>query len=66
MNEWKTYRKKVTQDMRPYVPGEPLDGISVSEGDTPEEGGMIARNAKNAADQWYVGKLFFADNYEPA
>lgn len=66
MAEWKQYRKKALQDMRPYVPGEDLKGVSVSKEDTPEPGGMIARNAENPADQWYVAKAFFAKNYEPA
>lgn len=66
MSEFKNYRKKGVQPMRPYVPGEDLSGVSVSDTDTPEEGGMIAQSAKNPADQWYVGKQFFADNYEPA
>lgn len=63
---WKEYRKTAVQEMRPYVPGEELTGISVSPEDTPEEGGMIARNADNHADQWYVAKDFFAKNYEEA
>ncbi len=63
---WKEYRKTAVQEMRPYVPGEDLTGISVSPEDTPEEGGMIARNAANHADQWYVAKDFFAKNYEEA
>lgn len=50
--------------MRPYEPGEDLSGISVSAEDTPEEGGMIARNPKNHADQWYVAKKYFEDNLE--
>lgn len=62
--DWKNFRKKNLQEMRPYVPGEDLTGISVNKEDTPEEGGMIARNSANHADQWYVGKQFFADNYE--
>lgn len=66
MDEWKKYRKTATQEMRPYAPGEDLTGISVNKEDTPELGGMIARNAKNPQDQWYVGKAFFAENYEPA
>ena len=66
MSEFKQYRKKGLADMRPYVPGEDLSGVSVSPEDTPEEGGMIARNADNHADQWYVGKAFFQKNYEPA
>lgn len=64
MSEWKQYRKTATQEMRPYVPGEDLSGISVSEEDTSEEGGMIARNAKNHDDHWYVAKQFALDNYE--
>lgn len=52
--------------MRPYIPGEPLQGISVWDGDTPKPGGMIARNPQDLTDQWYVDKKFFEDNYEPA
>jgi hypothetical protein len=52
--------------MRPYIPGEDLTGISVWDGDTLEEGGMIAMNPKNPDDQWYVGKDFFNENYIPA
>ena len=67
-HEWKNYRKRGVQAMRPYVPGEDLkaQGISVSTTDTPELGGMIARNADNPADQWYVAKKFFEDKYEAA
>lgn len=67
MSEFKQYRKSAIAEMRPYVPGEDLysQEISVSAPDKPEEGGMIARNPKNHADQWYVAKQFFADNYVP-
>ena len=65
-NPWNYYRKSALQEMRPYIPGEDLSGISVSPEDTPEEGGMIARNPKNPNDQWYVARQFFLDNYEPA
>lgn len=61
---WKYYRKTQTQVMRPYIPGEDLSEISVSREDTPEEGGMIARDSVNPKDQWYVGKDFFKKNYE--
>lgn len=64
--KWKLYRKTATTEMRPYVPGEDITGISVSEQDSLEEGGMIARNPKNHADQWYVAKQYFQDNYEEA
>ena len=60
---WKTYRKTAVQEMRPYIAGDDLSGISVSAEDTPEEGGMIARNSGNHGDQWYVGKAFFQTNY---
>ncbi len=62
----KYYRKKVPQPMRPYTPGEDMTGVSVSEGDTLERGGMIAHNPSNPADEWYIAKQFFEDNYEEA
>lgn len=65
-NRFKFYRKKNLQAMRPYVPGEDLSGVSVNAEDTPEQGGMIAINANNPKDQWYVAKKFFEDNYEEA
>lgn len=61
---WKLYRKKLTQPMRPYIPGEDLSNVSVTDCDTPELGGMIARNPNNPNDQWYVSKEFFQENYE--
>lgn len=60
------YRKKGTTEMRPHIPGEDLTGVSVSDTDTPEEGGMIARNPKNHYDQWYIAGQYFKDNYELA
>lgn len=65
-SEFKLYRKKNTQPMRPYIPGEDLTGISVWDGDTPEEGGMIAQNPDDLTDRWYVNKTYFEFNYEPA
>lgn len=65
-HEWKNYRKKALQPMRPYIPGEDLQGISVSDVDTPELGGMIARNPKDYNDQWYVAKDFFNSVYVEA
>ena len=66
MNEYKWYRKKLLQPMRPYVPGEDLSGVSVNSEDTPGPGGMVAFNPSNPADQWYVAKRFFEENYEEA
>jgi hypothetical protein len=65
-NEWKKYRRTGLSEMRPYVPGEDMTGISVSKGDTPEEGGMIGRDKNNHKDQWYVSKTYFKENLEPA
>ena len=61
-NKIKKYRKKGTQEMRLYIVGEDLTGVSVSEEDTPEHGGMIAIGADNNA-KWYVSKIFFDQNY---
>jgi hypothetical protein len=63
---WNQYRKRGLAEMRPYVPGENLAGISVSDADQPGEGGMIARNPANHADQWYVAAEYFRKNFEPA
>lgn len=64
MSNWKQYRRKGFSEMRPYVVGESLEDISVSSTDSPEEGGMIARNPKDHKDQWYVAKRYFEDNLE--
>lgn len=70
MSEFKQYRRKQIAELRPYAPGEPMDGISVSGEDvkagSPKPGDMIARNPKNHADQWLVAAAYFADNFEPA
>lgn len=67
---WKQYRRKGFSEMRPYVPGEDVESISISEADrvngSPKEGDMIARNPKNHADQWLVAKKYFEDNLEEA
>lgn len=65
MSEFKQYLRRAYGELRPYVPGEDLSAISVNAEDTPELGGMIARNPKNHDDQWYVSKQWFADNYWP-
>ena len=63
---WAYYKRKGLSEMRPYLPGEDLSGVSVNAEDTPEEGGMIARNPENHKDQWYVAKAYFEQNLEPA
>lgn len=50
--------------MRPYIKGEDLSGVSVSEADNPETDlGMIARNPDDHADQWYVSRQWFTDKF---
>lgn len=61
---WGFYRRKGLSEMRPYKVGEDLTNISVNKEDTPELGGMIARNPDNHADQWYVSKAYFEKNLE--
>lgn len=64
---FKQYRRKGLSEMRPYVKGEDMTGISLSEPDKALptlEGGYIARNPKNHADQWYVAKVYFEENLE--
>lgn len=65
---WNNYKRKGLSEMRPYVLGEELSGVSISEADkqngSPKEGDMIARNPKNHDDQWLVAKKYFEDNLE--
>jgi len=69
MSEFKQYRRKSISEMRPYVEGEILDGVSVSDADksngSPLLGDMIARNPKNHEDKWLVAREYFLDNLEP-
>jgi len=61
---FKQFRRKELAELRPYVKGEDLTGISVSETDDPENDmGMIARNPKNHKDQWYIARQYFEDNF---
>ena len=66
MSDFKSYRKPGITTARPYVVDEDLAGVSVSKGDTPGAGGMIARNPKDHDDKWYIAAKYFADNYESA
>ncbi len=74
---FKPYRRSQIAELRPYVPGEDLEGeplalapVSVSAEDrkagSPKAGDMIARNPKNHADQWLVSAAYFAENFEAA
>ena len=62
---WKKYTRKGFSEMRPYILGEDLTDVSVNSEDRPKEDmGMIARNPRNHADQWYVARKYFEDNLE--
>ena len=66
MSEWYPYRRTGISELRPYIKGEDLTGVSVSaEDDPPNDMGMIARNHINHADQWYVARQYFENNFEP-
>lgn len=64
------YRRRQIAELRPYEPGETLNGVSMSLEDSkagsPKEGDMIARNPDNHTDQWLVAKAYFEKNFEPA
>ena len=64
MSEFSKYRRSNVAEMRPYIPGEDLSKVSVSDTLTPEQGGMIARNPDDHDDQWYVASDYFAKNFE--
>lgn len=67
MSVWNQYKRRGLSEMRPYVKGEDLSNISVSDEDDPESDmGMVARNPQNHADQWYVARDYFDKNLEPA
>jgi hypothetical protein len=65
---WASYRRRGFAEMRPYVAGDDLSGVSISapdkEAGSPKDGDMIARNPQNHADQWLVAKKYFQDNFE--
>lgn len=67
---WKQYKRKGLSEMRPFVEGEDVSHVSISEPDkangSPKAGDMIARNPKNHEDQWLVAAKYFEDNLEPA
>lgn len=61
---WKKYKRTNIAEMRPYIYGEDLSGISVSKEDDPDKDhGMIARNSENHNDQWYVARKYFLFNF---
>lgn len=64
MSEFKEYKNIQHKEIRPYIAGEDLTGISISGSVNPEEDlGYIARDPNNQDDQWYITKKFFEDNF---
>lgn len=69
MSGFKHYKRKGLSEMRPYVLGESLEGVSISDADKKLEtleGGYIARNPQNHDDKWYVSKEYHEANLEEA
>lgn len=63
---WNKYRKVGITEMRSYVLGEDMTGISVSPADLlleSLEGGFIARNPLDENDQWYIALTYHKDNF---
>lgn len=69
MSKFKQFKRKQIAELRPFVKGENLIGVSISDEDkkngSPKVGDMIARNPKNHFDKWLVAKKYFKDNFEP-
>lgn len=64
MKKFKSYRRKDTVEMRPYVFGECMKGILVAALCNPEQDlGMIARYPDNHMEQWYVERKYFLEHY---
>lgn len=63
--KFQQYRRTNIAEMREFIPGEDLSGVSVSDEDDPiNDLGMIARNPRNHNDQWYVAREYFNNNFE--
>lgn len=61
MSKWEKYRKTAVQEMRAYVCGEDLTGVSVAPGEIPKNGGKIAKDAEGS--RWYISPEFIKANY---
>lgn len=66
---FRKYKKIAFGELRPYVEGEDMTGISVADVDvkngSPQLGDYIARNPSNHDDQWLVSAEYFAANFRP-
>lgn len=70
MTDFSPYRSKKIVEMRPYVPGQDMTGISVFSDDRdkgcPRAGDMIARRQEQPGACWLMSKEYFDENFEPA
>ena len=64
MTKFRGYKKTAIQLMRPYIPGEDMDGISIGIAVEIGPGGMVAIDPKDHNDQWYVPKDYFEEYYD--
>jgi hypothetical protein len=51
-------------EARPYVPGEDVSAVTMSESYTPQEGDMIARNPRDRDTLFLIPKDVFVTTYE--
>lgn len=67
--EYQRHQRRQFGELRPYVEGEDLTGVSISDPDiaagSPKPGDMIARNPKNHSDRWLVSAAYYAENFYP-
>lgn len=66
--KYKRYRRTQRAEMRPWVYGEDMTGVSVSEADraagSPKQGDMIARDPADHKDRWLVSESYFKANFD--
>jgi hypothetical protein len=65
---FKKYVRTNIAEMKVYVKGDDLQGVSISVEDdlagSPKIGDMIARNPKNHNDMWLIANEYFIDNFK--
>lgn len=67
--EYKYYLRTGGTWARPYIPGEDMAGVSVSEPDKillagGETGGFIGTHLEDPTDKFYINPTWFAENYK--
>jgi hypothetical protein len=70
MDDFKQYRRNQISELRPFVQGEDLTGVSITEADklagSPKVGDWIARNPNNHDDKWLMAEKYFkGQNFKP-